>query len=216
MQNEVQYDLDRKAAKISALPSNNLEKYENLTGEDLGLKPSTVEEAKFESSPLGKVLLRGWMKMIKKGFFKRLKNIKGKIKDGNKKKSEPIKNEEQSDAIKDKSTMADKKPKEIVLLKDKVDYILQKFGSRFNSTGKYFPKRLPKDEKEIHYNYLFSEIDDKSVVKSVDFLEEIGILYDSLIYLLENSKMLLMFMESQLDLAKAITVLEIVLTNIKK
>ena len=28
MQNEAQYDLDRKAAKISALPSNNLDKYE--------------------------------------------------------------------------------------------------------------------------------------------------------------------------------------------
>ena len=30
MENEAQYDLDRKAAKISALPSNNLDKYENL------------------------------------------------------------------------------------------------------------------------------------------------------------------------------------------
>ena len=30
MQNEVQYDLDRKAAKISALSSNNLDKYKNL------------------------------------------------------------------------------------------------------------------------------------------------------------------------------------------
>ena len=40
MQNEPQYDLDRKAAKISALSSNNLDKYEYLTGEDLDLKPS--------------------------------------------------------------------------------------------------------------------------------------------------------------------------------
>ena len=39
MQNEVQYDLDRKAAKISAFSSNNLDKYEYFTGEDLGLKP---------------------------------------------------------------------------------------------------------------------------------------------------------------------------------
>ena len=37
MQNEAQYDLDRKAAKISAL-SSNLDRYEYLTGEDLGLK----------------------------------------------------------------------------------------------------------------------------------------------------------------------------------
>ena len=42
LQNEAQYDLDRKADKMSALSSNNLEKYEYLTGEDLGLKPSTV------------------------------------------------------------------------------------------------------------------------------------------------------------------------------
>ena len=28
LQNEVQYDLYRKAAKISVLPSNNLDKYE--------------------------------------------------------------------------------------------------------------------------------------------------------------------------------------------
>ena len=40
MQNEAQYDLDRKAAKISALSSNNLDKYEYFTGEDLGLKVS--------------------------------------------------------------------------------------------------------------------------------------------------------------------------------
>ena len=40
MQNEAQYDLDRKADKISSLSSNNLDKYEHLTGEDLGLKTS--------------------------------------------------------------------------------------------------------------------------------------------------------------------------------
>ena len=54
MQNEAQYDFDRKADKISALSSNNLDKYEYLTREDLGLKPNTVEQAKFEYSPLGK------------------------------------------------------------------------------------------------------------------------------------------------------------------
>ena len=37
MQNKAQHDLDRKATKMSALFSNNLEKYEYLTGEDLGL-----------------------------------------------------------------------------------------------------------------------------------------------------------------------------------
>ena len=41
-QNESQYDLDWEAAKISALSFNNLGKYELLTGEDLGLKQSTL------------------------------------------------------------------------------------------------------------------------------------------------------------------------------
>ena len=89
MQNEAQYDLDRKAAKISALSSNDLNKYKYLTGEDLGLKPSTVEQAKFEYSPLGKIFNKGLDKDDKKeGLFKRLENIKDK-------------NEEQLQAIKD-------------------------------------------------------------------------------------------------------------------
>ena len=79
MQNEAQYDLDRKAAKIFALSSNNLEKYEYLTGEDLGLKPSTVEQTKFEYSPLGKIFNKGLSKDDQKeGLFKKLKNIEDK------------------------------------------------------------------------------------------------------------------------------------------
>ena len=71
MQNEAQYDLDRKVAKISALSSNNLNKYEHLTGEDVGLKPSTVEQAKFEYSPLGKTFNKGLDKDDKKKDFLR-------------------------------------------------------------------------------------------------------------------------------------------------
>ena len=77
MQNEAQSDLDRKAAKISALHSNDLDTYEYLTGEDLGLKPSTVEQAKFEYSPLGKVFNKKLNEDDKKeGLFKRLVNFK--------------------------------------------------------------------------------------------------------------------------------------------
>ena len=59
MQNEAQYDLHRKAAKISALSSNNLDKYKYLTGENLGLKPNIIEQARFEYSPLGKIFNKG-------------------------------------------------------------------------------------------------------------------------------------------------------------
>ena len=78
MQNEAQYDLGRKASKISALLSNNLDKYEYLTGEDFGLKPSTVE-TKFEYSPLGKIFNKGFDEDDKKeGLLKRLINLEDK------------------------------------------------------------------------------------------------------------------------------------------
>ena len=78
-QNESQYDLDREGAKISPLSSNNLDKYELLTDEDLGFKPSTTEKTKFEYSPLGKVFNKGLSKDDnKEGLLKRLKNIEDK------------------------------------------------------------------------------------------------------------------------------------------
>ena len=76
-QNKSQYDLDRKSAKISALSSNNLDKYEYLTGEDLGLKPSTVDQAKCQYSSLGKIFNKGLSQEDKKeGILRRLENIK--------------------------------------------------------------------------------------------------------------------------------------------
>ena len=81
MQNESQHNLDRKSVKISALSSNNLDKYEYLTGEDLDLKPNIVEQAKFEYSPLGKIFNKGLDKDDQKeGLFKRLENVKIKMK----------------------------------------------------------------------------------------------------------------------------------------
>ena len=78
-QNEAQYDLEREAAEISALSFNNLDKYEYVTGEDLGLKPSTVEKARFEYSPLGKIFNKGLSEDDKKeGLLKKLKNMEDK------------------------------------------------------------------------------------------------------------------------------------------
>ena len=45
--NKSQYDLDKEAAKISALSIGELEKYEYLNGEDLGYKPDVIQKAKF-------------------------------------------------------------------------------------------------------------------------------------------------------------------------
>ena len=75
MKNEAQYDLDRKAAKISVLSSNNLGKYEYSNGEDLVLKPSTTEQTKFEYSTLVKIFGLDKDEDKKEGLLKRLKNI---------------------------------------------------------------------------------------------------------------------------------------------
>ena len=76
LENEAQYDLDKKVAIVSARSSKNLDKVEYLTGEDLGLKPNTIEQARFEYSPLGKIFNKGLDKDDQKeGLFKRLKNI---------------------------------------------------------------------------------------------------------------------------------------------
>ena len=92
MQNESQYDLDKKSAEISALSSRNLDKYELLTGEHLDLKPSTVAQAKFEYSPLGKIFNKGLSEDDKKeGILKRLKNIEDENKVKNKVKNKDIK-----------------------------------------------------------------------------------------------------------------------------
>ena len=51
--NQVHYNLDRLTAIIFAKLSNELAQYEYLTVENLGYKPSVVEQAKFDCSALG-------------------------------------------------------------------------------------------------------------------------------------------------------------------
>ena len=76
--NQAQY-LGRLAAKISAYSSGDLRKYEYLTGEDSGYKPSVVEQAKFNYCPLGKVFNKGLTEDDQEeGLLKRVKNIRDK------------------------------------------------------------------------------------------------------------------------------------------
>ena len=52
----LQYDINREAAKISALSSGKIDKYEYLTGEEIlpSNQQQTIQQAKFNYSPLGK------------------------------------------------------------------------------------------------------------------------------------------------------------------
>ena len=53
---KLHYDINREAAKISALSSGKLDKYEYLTGEEIlpSNQQQIIEQAKFIYSPLGK------------------------------------------------------------------------------------------------------------------------------------------------------------------
>ena len=64
---KLQYDINREAAKISALSSGKIDKYEYLTGEEIlpSNQQQIIQQAKFAYSPLGK------------DFEKQTKTIKG-------------------------------------------------------------------------------------------------------------------------------------------
>ena len=87
--NNAQFDTDRLNAEISAYSSDNLDKYEFLTKQDLGYKPDALEQAKFEYSPLRKVFNDGLNRKDKADkkvvLLQRLKNIEGNLSgnDGN-------------------------------------------------------------------------------------------------------------------------------------
>ena len=51
----LQYDINREAAKISALSSGKIQKYEYLTGEDIlpSNQQQIIEQARVTYSPLG-------------------------------------------------------------------------------------------------------------------------------------------------------------------
>ena len=86
------YDISREAAKISALSSSKIDKYEYLTGEEIwsSNQQQIIEQAKFTYSPLGKA------------FEKQIKTIK----DQGEKQVEALKDlkpKEQTKPIKSKS-----------------------------------------------------------------------------------------------------------------
>ena len=53
---KLQFDINREAAKISALSSGRVRKYEYLTGKDIlpSNQQQIIEQTKFNCSPLGK------------------------------------------------------------------------------------------------------------------------------------------------------------------
>ena len=79
---KLQYNINREAAKISALSSNKFNKYEYLTGEEIlpSNQKQIIEQAEFTYSPLGKA------------FEKQIKAIEDQGKKANKSNSKPRRN----------------------------------------------------------------------------------------------------------------------------
>ena len=73
---KLQYDINREAAKISALSSGKIDKYEYLTGEEIlpSNQQQIIEQAKFTYSPLGKAFEKQ-TKTIKDQGEKQIKAI---------------------------------------------------------------------------------------------------------------------------------------------
>ena len=76
---KLQYDINREAAKISALASGKIDKYEYLTGEEILLSSlqQIIQQAKFTYSPLGKAFEKQ-IKTIEDQGKKQVKAIQDK------------------------------------------------------------------------------------------------------------------------------------------
>ena len=57
---KLQYDINKEAAKVSALSSGKIDQYEYLTGEEIlsSKQRQIIEPANFTYSPLGKALVK--------------------------------------------------------------------------------------------------------------------------------------------------------------
>ena len=202
--NQAQFNVDRLAAKISALSSGKFEKYEYFTGENLGYEPNVVEQVKFDYSPLGKIFNKGLDKDDKNvGLLKRLKNIENKsekqledIENQRERKFYTIKKQgkKQSDAFnKQKVQLKEieqwikkvQKSEKIVLLRDRLDEILISYDMIFSTKGENILKKVAEDERLINYNNLFFKTGDP-IINNYDFLKKFDTLNDLLLKLLNK------------------------------
>ena len=143
----------------------------------MGLKPNTVQQTKFENSPLGKVFNKGLSEDDKKeGLFKRIKQIEGKnevhlqaIKEQREKQLREIKNINKSntlkviDKIKRKNDEANKILLEVKKIDPKIDtaelVCTETDGTKYNLI---FPLALKFVEKIYNYEItLDEEMDDQ-------------------------------------------------------
>ena len=174
---KLQYDINREAAKLSALSSGNFDKYEYLTGEEIlpSNKQQIIEQAKFTYSPLGKAFEKQ-IKTIEDQGEKQIKAIQGNkqqsISDNNYKDKLLISRE--TEIFKDIYNKRLDKLEELnnKIGYDNLEYVVERSGAKKDSIEYNFNKikdptaflndikkgkiSIPeaKDKQENYYNYL--------------------------------------------------------------
>ena len=124
---KLQYDINREAAKISALSSGKIHKYECLTGEDIlpSNQQQIIEQAKSTYSPLGKAFEKQ-IKTIEDQGQKQVHTLKH-LKPKEQTKRIENKSNNQSKATIIFNDVINKRKKIISELYDSVDYNNLKF-----------------------------------------------------------------------------------------
>ena len=197
--NQAQYELNRLTAKISALSSGELRKYDYLTGEDLGYRPSVLEQTKFDYSPLGKVFNKGLDDKDdkKEGLLKRLKNIEKNQNVNKNDKNKKTNNESElsiysSDVVHmgGIDILGSKDETQTSYLKDDLEVFFLGYTGIFDSDLKKCFENIASEEKIIYIDYelLSREITTPSK-KTVSFLQKHGNLYDFLTNVLKNKSL---------------------------
>ena len=104
---KIQYDINKEVAKISALSSGKIHKYEYLTGEDIlpYNQQKIIEQAKFSYSPLGKV-------------FEKLINT---IEDQGKKQVDALENLKPKEETKPTEDESNNQPKSTIIINELIN-----------------------------------------------------------------------------------------------
>ena len=150
---KLQYDVNREAAKISALSSGEFNKYEYLTGEEIlpSNKQQIIEQAKFTYSPLGKAFEKQ-INTIEDQGEKQIKAIKDNRK-------QLISNDDYKNKLvisKEREIFKDiynKRLDKIKELDNKIDYdnlkyVVERSGAEYNFNKIKDPITFLKDIKE--------------------------------------------------------------------
>ena len=156
---KLEYDINREAAKISALSSGKIHKYEYLTGEEILLsnQQQIIQQAKFTYSPLGKAFEKQ-IKTIEDQGKKQVKAIQDK----------QLVNIDKNDDYKDKLLLSkereifkdiyNKRLDKIEEISNKIDYnnlnyVVVGTGDEYEFNNLHNPLTLLNNIKKVKYRW---------------------------------------------------------------